>query len=214
MSLKKATIYILEGPDDPGKESNKVEVMFNPNEYSLESSNRYSYQPIPGLSLPVAQFVNGESATLTMELFFDTYEKKEDVRNHTKKITGLLDVDKDLHTPPLIRFVWGSLTFKGIVERVSSRFTMFLESGTPVRATLNVTFREVQSITEQFKRIPRQSADRTKQRTVRQGESLWHIAAQEYDDPGLWREIARANGIEDPRRIEPGTVLKIPRLNG
>jgi len=136
------------------------------------------------------------------------------VRNYTGKITGLLEVDKDLHTPPLVKFVWGSLNFKGIVERVSSRFTMFLESGVPVRATLNVTFREVQSVKEQYKRIPRQSADRTKQRTIRQGEQLWHIAAEEYEDPGLWREIARANGIEDPRRVEPGTVLKIPRLYG
>jgi len=91
---------------------------------------------------------------------------------------------------------------------------MFLESGVPVRAKLNVTFREVQSVEEQYKRIPRQSADRTKQRTIRQGEQLWHIAAEEYEDPGLWREIARANGIEDPRRVEPGTVLKIPRLYG
>ena len=209
MGVEKALIYIIRGSKEE-----QVEVMFNPSEYSLDSSNRFSYKKIPGLSLPLAQFISGESATLTMDLFFDTYEKKKDVREYTKKITGLLDVDKDLHLPPLCKFVWGSLTFKGVVERVSSRYTMFLESGVPVRATLNVTFREVQSVTEQFKRIPRQSADRTKQRTVRQGEQLWHIAAEEYEDPGLWREIARANGIEDPRRIEPGTVIKIPRLYG
>lgn len=209
MSLKKALIFIIRGSKEE-----QVEVMFNPSEYSVDGSNRYHYKSVPGLSLPIAQFVHGDSATLTMDLFFDTYEKKEDVRNYTGKITGLLEVDKDLHTPPLVKFVWGSLNFKGIVERVSSRFKMFLESGVPVRATLNVTFREVQSVKEQYKRIPRQSADRTKQRTIRQGEQLWHIASEEYEDPGLWREIARANGIEDPRRVEPGTVLKIPRLYG
>lgn len=214
MSYEKAAIYILDGPDDPGKESNKIEVMFNPNEYSLDVANKYVFKPIPGLSLPLAQFINGESTSLTMELFFDTYEKKEDVRTYTDRIRNLLHVEKDLHVPPLVRFVWGNFTFKGIIEKVSLRYTMFLETGTPVRARMNVTFREVQSVEEQFKRIPRQSADRTKQRTVRQGEQLWHIAAQEYDNPGLWREIARANGIEDPRRIEPGTVIKIPRLNG
>lgn len=209
MGVEKALIYIYRGSKE-----DKVEVMFNPSEYAMDASNKFSYKKIPGLSLPIAQFISGESASLTMDLFFDTYEKNEDVREYTNKITGLLDVDKDKHLPPLCKFVWGSLSFKGVVERVSSRYTMFLESGVPVRATLNVTFREVQSVTEQFKRIPRQSADRTKQRTIRQGEQLWHIAAEEYENPGLWREIARANGIEDPRRIEPGTILKIPRLYG
>ena len=206
MALEKAKIFI------PNQGS--VEVMFNPTEYALESGNTYAWQTIPGLSMPIAQFVSGEATSLTMDLFFDTYEKKEDVRQYTKKIVGLLDVDKDLHAPPVCEFVWGTLHFKGVLEKASSKFTMFLETGIPVRATVTVTFRAVYSVKEQFQHIPRQSADRTKQRTVRQGEQLWHIAAEEYEDPGLWREIARANGIVDPKRIEPGTVIKIPRLYG
>lgn len=206
MALEKAKIFV------PKK--NPIEVLFNPNEYGLESSNTYAWKMIPGLSQPIAQFVSGEATTLTMDLFFDTYEKKKDVRDHTKHVVGLLDVDKDLHAPPVVEFVWGSLHFKGIVEKVSSKYTMFLETGIPVRATLSVTFRAVHSIKEQFQHIPRQSADRTKQRTVKQGEQLWHIAAEEYEDPGLWREIARANGIVNPKQLEPGTVLKIPRLYG
>ncbi|MBP1932265.1 CIS tube protein [Ammoniphilus resinae] len=209
MALKKAMIMVHRGPI-----TERIDVLFNPNEYMLDSSNQYSWQTIPGLSQPIAQFVSGEATTLTMELFFDSYEKGTDVRKHTSKIVGLLDVDKDLHAPPLCKFVWGSLQFKGIIEKVSQKYTMFLESGIPVRATLTVTFKAVQSIKEQFKRIPRQSADRTKQRTVKQGDQLWRIAAEEYEDPGLWREIARANAIKNPKQLEPGTVIKIPRLYG
>jgi LysM repeat protein len=209
LALKKAMIMVHRGPV-----TDRVDVLFNPSEYSLDSSNQYSWQTIPGLSQPIAQFVSGEATTLTMDLFFDTYEQMMDVRKHTAKIVGMLDVDKDLHAPPLCKFVWGTLQFKGIVEKVSQKYTMFLDSGIPVRATLNVTFRAVQSIKEQFKHIPRQSADRTKQRTVKQGDQLWQIAAEEYEDPGLWREIARANGIENPKRLEPGSVIKIPRLYG
>lgn len=209
MSLEKAMIIIMRGSSQE-----QVEVMFNPNEYSLESGNQYSWKTIPGLNQPIAQFVSGEATSLTMELFFDTSETWEDVRDYTKKITGLLDVDKDLHAPPLVKFVWSSLSFKGVVEKVSQRFTMFLPTGRPVRAMLNVTFRAVASITEQFKQIPRQSADRTKQRTIKQGDQLWQIAAEEYEDPGLWREIARANGITNPKHLVPGTVIKIPRLYG
>lgn len=209
MALKKAMIIVHRGPV-----TERVDVLFNPNEYALESSNQYAWQTIPGLNQPIAQFVSGEATTLSMDLFFDTYEKGKDVRTHTSKITGLLDVDKDLHAPPTCKFVWGTLQFKGIVEKVSQKYTMFLETGIPVRATLSVTFKAVQSITEQFKHIPRQSADRTKQRTVKQGDQLWQIAAEEYEDPALWREIARANAISNPKRLEPGTVIKIPRLYG
>ncbi|MFS0726553.1 LysM peptidoglycan-binding domain-containing protein [Paenibacillus sp. 1P07SE] len=209
MALKKALIMI-----ERGSTPERVEVLFNPSEYQLESSNSYSWQTIPGLSQPIAQFVSGEATTLTMDLFFDSYEAGKDVRTHTAKITALLDVDKDLHAPPLCKFIWGSLQFRGVVEKVSQSFTMFLDSGIPVRATLNVTFKAVQSIQDQFKQIPRQSADRTKQRTIKQGDQLWQIAAEEYEDPGLWREIARANKIEDPKRLEPGSVIKIPRLYG
>ncbi|MEF2245396.1 CIS tube protein [Paenibacillus sp. IITD108] len=209
MALKKAMIWI-----DRGHSTEQIDVMFNPTEYSMDASNEYSWQTVPGLSLPIAQFVSGESTSLNMDLFFDTYEAGTDVRQKTMQIAGLLEVDKDLHAPPLCKFVWGTLQFKGVAVKVSQRYTMFLDSGLPVRATLKVTFRAVQSITEQFKNIPRQSADRTKQRTVKQGDQLWQIAAEEYEEPGLWREIARANGIENPKRLEPGTVIKIPRLYG
>ena len=209
MALKKAAIIVERG----NKKTERIDVLFNPDEYTIENSNEFSWDTVPGLSQPLAHFISGKVPTLTMDLFFDTYEKGADVREHTKKVVSLLDVDKDLHAPPLCKFVWGSLQFKGVVERVSQKYTMFLESGIPVRARLSVTFKAVAGFKEQFQNIPRQSADRTKRRTVKQGDKLWIIAAEEYDDRSLWRDIARANAIDDPTRLEPGTVLKIPRLS-
>lgn len=208
MSLTKATI-IVEGA---GAAARNIEVLFNPNEYVIETSNQFSWEKVPGLSAPIAQFISGEAPTLSMDLFFDTSESKEDVRNRTLQVSGLLNVDSDLHAPPICRFVWGSLDFKGIVEKVTQKFTMFLSSGIPVRATLSVTFRAWQSIEDQLQSIPRQSSDRTKQKMLRQGDQLWMMAAQEYEDPGLWREIARANGIDNPRTLTTGKPITIPPL--
>lgn len=207
MSLTKAKVIIIKSN---GQET--VDVLFNPSEYVLQSGNTFSWHTIPGLQSPIAQFVSGEATTLTMDLFFDTYEQGTDVRTHTAKISGLLNVDNDLHAPPLCRFVWGSLDFKGVAEKVQQRFTMFLGTGIPVRATLNVTFRAVQSMTEQYQNVPRQSADRTKQTTLKQDEQLWMIATAEYEDPGKWRAIAEANGIDNPRKLPVGRKLTIPRL--
>ncbi|UUZ78904.1 LysM peptidoglycan-binding domain-containing protein [Paenibacillus sp. P26] len=207
MSLTKAKI-IVEGSD-----RQEIEVLFNPKEYRLESSNKFAWQTIPGLNAPIAQFVSGEATTLSMDLFFDTYEQGSDVRTHTSKVVKLLEVDKDLHAPPPCRFVWGSLNFKGVIEKVSQKFTMFLDSGIPVRATLTVSFKAVMSMKEQFQHIPRQSADRTKQKPFNQGDQLWMMAAHEYENPGLWRAIARANKIDNPRHIEAGRKLIVPRLD-
>lgn len=38
------------------------------------------------------------------------------------------------------------------------------------------------------------------------------LAHRHYDDWRLWRLIAEKNNLRDVRRIEPGTVLLIPRI--
>ncbi|MDQ1909560.1 LysM peptidoglycan-binding domain-containing protein [Paenibacillus sp. GD4] len=206
MALTKAKIFVeATNPYD-------FEVLFNPSEYELETTNSFAFQESPGASAPTAQFLSGDETVLTMDLFFDTYEASKDVREETFKIVKLLEVDSDLHAPPYVRFVWGSLNFRGVVEKVKQKYTMFLDSGIPVRATLSVTIKAVMTLTEQLQLTPRQSADRTKQKPFNQGDQLWMMAAHEYDDPGKWRDIARANRIDNPRHIEPGRKLIVPRL--
>ena len=210
MALEKAFIQPL---DEKGNaKGNPVKVLFNPAEYSIEKSNQFQSTALLGLSTPITQFVSGNAQTLTMDLFFDSYEKGEDVRNYTGKLAALLDIDRDLHAPPTCKFIWGKLEFKAVLERVAQRFTMFLDSGIPVRATLSVTFKEYKTITEQLQSPPRQSADRTKHRVIKQGDSLWLIADREYGDPGLWRRIAKANRIDNPRILEVGKEIIIPPL--
>jgi nucleoid-associated protein YgaU len=55
------------------------------------------------------------------------------------------------------------------------------------------------------------SADVAKKYLVRPGDTLMAIAAAQYGDGGLWRLIADENGIEDPRRLDPGRTLSIPK---
>jgi nucleoid-associated protein YgaU len=210
MALEKALIQPLDEKGNP--KGQPVKVLFNPKEYSIEKSNQFQSTTVPGLSTPITQFVSGSAQTLTMELFFDSYEKGEDVRDYTGKLTALLDIDADLHAPLICKFIWGKLEFKATLERVSQRFTMFLDSGIPVRATLSVTFKEYKTMTEQLQSPPRESADRTKRRVIKQGDTLWLIADREYGDPDLWRPIAEANKIDNPRILEIGKEIIIPPL--
>lgn len=212
MALEKATLQALEPSGNPrGK---PIAVLFNPHEYTLEKSNSFSQTALPGLQTPLTQYTSGGAETLSMELFFDTYTDKagEDVRQYTRAVTDLMLIDADLHAPPVCLFQWGKVNFKAVLERVQSRYTMFLPDGTPVRAVLTVTLREYKTLAEQLPSPPRQSADRTKRWIVKQGDTLWLIAHKMYQDAGLWREIARANEIVDPLQLTPGVALVIPPL--
>jgi len=165
---------------------------------------------IPGRDSPIIQFVKGEAETLSMDIFFDTYTyfQSEDVTHHTDKVSALLKVQGDIHAPPVCTFQWGSFFFTGTLEKVTKKFTMFIEDGTPVRATLSVTFRQ---FTPEVG--TKSSPDKTKMRELNQGDSLWLIASQEYGDTSKWKEIADANpNIDNPRLVRPGIRLVIPPL--
>ena len=43
------------------------------------------------------------------------------------------------------------------------------------------------------------------------GDRLASIATSEYGDPGNWRAIADANGIDDPFQVRPAGACSSPR---
>ena len=45
--------------------------------------------------------------------------------------------------------------------------------------------------------------------TVKRGDTLWGIACTLYSDGTRWREIAKKNGVTDPRRLAVGKVLTL-----
>lgn len=188
-----------------------ISVLFNPSQYSLEKGNQFAEIGVPGLGSPILQYVRGNTRNLSMELFFDTYEQRTDVREHTDKIYNLLNIEEETHAPPVCTFGWGSFSFRCVLSQVGGRFTLFLSDGTPVRATLNVTFKEFIEVEVLVRETPTASTDRTKTYLVKRGDTLSSIAAAQYGDPAKWRPIAVANHIDNPRRLEPGPLL-IPPL--
>jgi LysM repeat protein len=212
MALEKAKIKNLFSGEE-------FQVLFNPEEYTLNQDNNFASQTIPGLSSPLLQFVNGNLRTLEMELFFDTYlplttESKppRDVREETQKVVNLMQIHSEFHAPPVLEVSWASLFFRCVLARVSQKFIMFLNDGRPVRARLSVTFNEFIDEEREAKEVNRQTADYSKAHTVIQEETLSSIANSFYGDPQVWRPIAIANELADPRAIFAGQVLRIPSL--
>ncbi len=189
-------------------------VLFNPQEVSIQKNVNWTAEPVIQRDTPVTQFVNGGAAVLTLDLFFDTFEQGVDVRLYTAKVAALALIQATLHRPPMCRLIWGvGIFFQGFLSSLDERFTLFLPNGTPVRAMLHCTFKEWVDDSGWQKLVKLESSDVVKTRIVRRGDTLSSIAAEEYHDPTLWRPIAEANKIDDPRALAPGTVLAIPTLN-
>lgn len=207
--------------DRGGRVPNRFEVQFNPTEYTLDKSAQIAEIAIPGLDSPILQFVRGQSEKLTLDLFFDTTDSgmgddAVSVTTRTSAFYQSVKMQSPTHAPPRVYFVWGAeLSFSAVVESVKQQFTLFSPSGTPLRATLSVTFREYKTLDEQIKEINAQSSDHTKRRTVRRGDTVSRIAGEEYRDPTRWREIAEANpeATRSLRRLTPGDVLRIPPID-
>jgi Contractile injection system tube protein len=158
-----------------------------------------------------------------MDLFLDDYtdpqgptslqqKQTNPVAKRLADLSNLLEIDRDLHAPPPVRFNWGPMEFTAVIEKLSRKVTMFHPDGTPARATLSVSFKEYRTLRTQLEEPRRESADKTKRRVVVGRERLWFIAAREYDDPNEWRRVATANDLDDPREIEPGDWLVLPPI--
>ena len=186
----------------------KISVMYNPEEFKFDQGNTYAEVGIPGLDASPIQYVRGRARTLTMDLFFDTYESNQDVRLYTAQVVNLLNTLPQTKAPPVLLFSMGRFNFQCVLVDAGQRYTMFLRDGTPVRATLSVRFEEYVRVDFTAQQGPFTGSPAL--HNFIQGQTLSGLASDYLGDPTQWRTIAEANKIDDPFHVTPGTQLVIP----
>lgn len=203
-----------------------VTCMFNPTDYTFSKTNSWNEVMIEDQNVPNLEFGGGEPATLQVALFFDTYEAHvhptlsitagEDVRKYTKGLWEIMKISTSggKSEPPRCRFEWGNFwSFEAVIISMTQKFTLFDNEGTPLRAQLNVTFKQIKDEGQYPRQNPTSGGSPGEHvRRVREGETLSGIAYEEYGDPTAWRHIAEHNPIRDPRRLQPGQMLIIKPL--
>jgi len=187
----------------------EIAVMFNPNEYTVSFEGKYTGEN------DKKQFQISETPEFKVSLFYDTYEKRMDVRGETVKITSLLDpkvTGKNTKRPPVCLFVWGGFTYRGVLSKIEQKYTMFLESGIPVRSLLDITF--ISDEPQKKVEIAQGRQACRKLWIVKSGDRLDLIANEALKDPLKWRKIAQTNGIVNPfgfpSKNDFGRTLVIP----
>ena len=145
----KLIIFSLD-PNPSGTEV--LEAQYNPKEIGVDKSVPWQKAATSTGDQPEMQFTAAEGRSMSFELFFDTYETGGNV--HSDYVAKLLDLamvmkpdskKEEEKRPPRVRVKWGNAalpTFDGVIESVSTKYTMFLPNGTPVRATCSVKIKE------------------------------------------------------------------------
>ena len=90
MALAKL-IIISEG--ETGAFDDEFVALFNPNQISINKSANWKTTPTAETDTSKKHFTHGDGATLTMDLFFDTYEQRIDVRLFTQRLFQLTTIE-------------------------------------------------------------------------------------------------------------------------
>jgi len=123
-----------------------------------------------------------------------------------------MELDSRTHEPAYLKVRWGVLDFDCRMEKMSVRYTLFDRAGVPLRAELSVLFNHDMDGKRAGLRDKLNSPDLTHERVVRAGDTLPLLSKEIYGTPDRYPMIARANGLDNFRKLEVGSTLRFPPL--
>jgi len=204
-----------------------VKVQFNPQTLKVTSSNQMKSGEQPGGSS--LQYAGAGSSKLSLELWFDVTaphhgqsipdNDEYDVRQLVKEVEFFVtpiqreENGQTKYIAPGVRFIWGKFLFDGVVESMDTNLEFFSEDGVPLRASVSFTIVRHKIEFQVGDQAPPNRPgmpDLSNQApsTAKSGDSVQKIAGQSGQQKN-WQAIARANGIENPRQIAPGTSINL-----
>jgi hypothetical protein len=179
----------------------------------------------------------GFSSSLSTELLFDTSQTGDDVRKQTLAIAAMLQLPNQ-SSAPTVQFSWGTFVFIGIIQSMDETLDLFSERGVPLRATIRLSMSGTDleqqkpdtaggggagigfSASASFSAgasagfsasasVNAGVAVGTTPLTLSQaGDTLQSLTGRA-GISGSWKAVASANGIDNPRQMDPGTVLNL-----
>lgn len=196
----------------PGQQ---VFFQFNPKEFQVSKKGSWKSSPTRGnRTAPPPEYTGPEPGSMTLEMFLDASDKADgDVSSDVQKLFEACSPtesssSKDKPLPPGVKFGWDRVYFVGYLESVTAKYTLFRESGHPIRALCTLALKELPKETPRQNPTSGSMAEASYQ--VIAGDTLPGIAYREMGDARLWRELAESNRIDDPMRLRPGLLLLIP----
>ncbi|AKJ02898.1 hypothetical protein ATI61_11387 [Archangium gephyra] len=231
--LAKAELRQLDAnfKEEIEKETTWTTVQFNPESLKVSFSNQVVTPSGAGdaRGTPGRQYVGAGTTKLALQLWFDVTHpepaaaKVDDVRMLTQKVAFFITPKKEQGGEnlvlPAVRFLWGTFQFDGVMDSLEESLEFFSPEGKPLRANVSFTLSQ-QKITEfAFGKAaaPTPGSARTPSGKptgtvpmvqAAAGVTLQGLAAGAGQGAD-WRAVATANGIENPRLLQPGQLVDL-----
>jgi hypothetical protein len=216
-------------PKDGGK---VVTVQFNPENLKVSFANQL-VQPANGgvgdqRGSSGRQFVGAGTTKLALQIWFDvtslpadSAQNTSDVRELTKNVAYFITPKKEgeHYIPPAVRFLWGSFQFDGLMDSLDESLEFFSDEGVPLRASmaLNLSQQKIQEFSgrQGGQNLPPGGAGlggapagTSPLAKASAGISLQAMVSGAGINAS-WQSVAAANGIENPRLLQPGQLINL-----
>jgi hypothetical protein len=117
--------------------------------------------------------------------------------------------------PPLLMLQWGDpargFLIQGVITSLSIDYKRFDAIGNPNLARVTCGFQEApNSLLNLLTNPTSGGVPGRRGHVMTQGETLASVATTAYGRPQAWRDVAEANGIDDPLRVLPGRRVYLP----
>jgi hypothetical protein len=207
--LTKAQLQATEGAN-----TDAIDVYFNPKEITIDKQVPWQVHKNSEGDAPTLEFTAGSPKELTCELMFDMFEDKGDVyATYVSKLENLALIDSDLNRPPLCTFTWGSNlpVFKGVIEDLNVKYTLFLPDGTPSRCTVNIKMKQAETLMNKQEAADANKAAASQQKgTTPPAGQRMDTTAQQVGDGSNARATASRNGVDDMANPPAGQTYQGP----
>ncbi len=215
--LEKLTILPYKDPAYTESAGEAYSVKVNPEKYSHNHSVSYNKAQGIGTAGASAQFDKILPEKLSFELLFDTTGvipgSPSDLHQELNRFKKTVyTYNGDIHRPNYVKLSWGSLVFKAQLVSLQIQFNLFKPDGTPLRAKANVDFEGYLDAKTLELSSDNKSPDLTHRITVQAGDTLPLLSYRFYGDSAYYLDLARANGMNGFRKLQPGDQLFFPPL--
>lgn len=215
--LEKLLIKAYSDPDF-SKSAGQYEADINPEKFSHNHSISYT-EPTNASSegnTPKFKSIGPESVSFTLQFDATGIIKMNKDRDVTAAIEELKEItytyDGTIHRSNYLVISWGSFIFPCTLDSLNVNYTMFKSDGTPLRATVDVSFKAYVNEATRKLQASKSSPDMTHQKIMTEGFTLPLLSKEVYNTPDYYFKLAMYNGLDTFRNIKSGTKIILPPL--
>jgi hypothetical protein len=215
-TLEKLLIKAYEQPDYSGEPVGEFTAYLNPNEITLSYEMEYDSAQGSGTTDSRMNFKKVKPGDLSLTFFIDgtgANGKTADVQQKVEEFQTVAGYNGNIHRPNYLKVTWGTLQVKRcVLKGASIAYKLFKPDGVPLRAVITANFTDNSDDQTRVALAQDQSADLTHVRLVKAGDNLPAMCFKIYGDPHYYLEVARANRIDNFRKLTPGMKVFFPPL--